>query len=159
MNQIKTGNYITQKRKEKNLAQEQLAEKIGVSNKTISKWECGKCMPDYSSIEVLCKELNITVSELINGHDSQQQGVVDDESFLHLVKEVETQKISHIQTDGICLMLLSIICGHISTCCSSPISAVLLNIVSIVSIVVACLLLFGEVFEKEEISKVNQSLL
>ena len=41
MNQIAIGRFITQKRKEKNLTQEQLAEKIGVSNKTISKWECG----------------------------------------------------------------------------------------------------------------------
>ena len=57
MDQIKIGNFIAEKRKEKNLTQEQLAEKIGVSNKTISKWECGRCMPDYSMIEGLCKEL------------------------------------------------------------------------------------------------------
>ena len=50
MNQLLVGKFITQKRKEKNLTQEQLAEKIGVSNKTISKWETGKCMPDYSVI-------------------------------------------------------------------------------------------------------------
>ena len=50
MNQITTGKFIAQKRKEKNLTQEQLAEKIGVSNKTISKWETGKCMPDYCII-------------------------------------------------------------------------------------------------------------
>ena len=53
MNQLLVGKFITQKRKEKNLTQGQLAEKIGVSNKTISKWETGKCMPDYSVIELL----------------------------------------------------------------------------------------------------------
>ena len=51
MNQLLVGKFINQKRKGKNLTQEQLAEKIGVSNKTISKWETGKCMPDYSVIE------------------------------------------------------------------------------------------------------------
>lgn len=47
MNQLVTGKFITQKRKEKNLTQAQLAEKLGVSNKTVSKWENGKCMPDW----------------------------------------------------------------------------------------------------------------
>ena len=50
MNQQVIGKFISLKRKEKNLTQEQLAEKIGVSNKTVSKWENGKCMPDYSVI-------------------------------------------------------------------------------------------------------------
>ena len=68
MNQLLVGKFITRKRKEKNLTQEQLAEKIGVSNKTISKWETGKCMPDYSVMELLCEELNITLAELMNPH-------------------------------------------------------------------------------------------
>ena len=53
MDQSAIGKYIYQKRKAKNLTQTQLAEKLGVSNKTISKWENGKCMPDYSIIENL----------------------------------------------------------------------------------------------------------
>lgn len=44
MNQLTIGKFIALKRKEKNLTQEQLAETLGVSNKTVSKWECGKCM-------------------------------------------------------------------------------------------------------------------
>ena len=51
MNQLVIGKYISLKRKQKNMTQEQLAEKLGVSNKTISKWETGKCMPDYSIIK------------------------------------------------------------------------------------------------------------
>ena len=47
MEQLKVGRFITKKRKEQNLTQEQLAERLGISNKTISKWETGKCMPDY----------------------------------------------------------------------------------------------------------------
>ena len=49
MNQYNIGNYIANKRKQKNYTQEQLAELLGVSNKTISKWENGRCMPDYSA--------------------------------------------------------------------------------------------------------------
>ena len=60
MNQIKIGNYIQKKRKEKNLTQEQLAEKLSVSNKTISKWECGKALPDYSLVEMVCEILGIS---------------------------------------------------------------------------------------------------
>lgn len=59
MNQVVIGQFIMKKRKEKNLTQEQLAEKLNVSNKTISKWETGKCMPDYGVIEALCKELDL----------------------------------------------------------------------------------------------------
>ena len=69
MNQKQIGNFIAQKRKEKNLTQMQLAEILGVSNKTVSKWENGNCMPDYSIIKPLCKELGITVSELMDGEE------------------------------------------------------------------------------------------
>ena len=51
MNQTAIGSYIARKRREQNLTQEQLAQQLGVSNKTISKWENGKCMPDYSIIQ------------------------------------------------------------------------------------------------------------
>ena len=86
MDQVKIGNFIAEKRKEKNLTQEQLAEKIGVSNKTVSKWECGRCMPDYSMIEGLCKELDISISELINGHEIEHPKEIDNESILQLVE-------------------------------------------------------------------------
>lgn len=71
MNQKQIGNFIAQKRKEKNLTQMQLAEILGVSNKTVSKRENGNCMPDYSTIKPLCKELGITVSELMDGEEKE----------------------------------------------------------------------------------------
>ena len=97
MNQQATGKFIAQKRKEKNLTQEQLAEKLGVSNKTISKWETGKCMPDYSVIKNLCDELEITVAELMDGECSEEKSVrvYDDEQIVDLLKrtqELEKQK-------------------------------------------------------------------
>lgn len=94
MNQIKIGNYITKKRKEKNLTQEKLAEKIGVSNKTISKWETGKSMPDYATIPLLCEELGIGVSELMDAEDNEPKSirVYDDEQILDLVKTTQDKK-------------------------------------------------------------------
>ncbi|MDD6387507.1 MAG: helix-turn-helix transcriptional regulator [Bacilli bacterium] len=67
MNQEKIGNYILELRKEKNMAQQELADKIGVTDKAISKWENGRGMPDLSLMKPLCKELGITINELISG--------------------------------------------------------------------------------------------
>ena len=97
MNQQITGKFISHKRKEKNLTQEQLAEKLGVSNKTVSKWETGKCMPDYAVVKPLCEELGITVAELMDGKDADERSVraYDDEQIMDLLKrtqDLEKQK-------------------------------------------------------------------
>ena len=97
MNQAAIGSYIARKRKEKNLTQEQLAEHIGASNKTISKWENGKCMPDYSILQKLCDALHVTLPELMDGEDAAEDGVrvYDDEQILDLLRctqELERQK-------------------------------------------------------------------
>ena len=83
--------------KEKNLTQEQLAEKLGVSNKTVSKWETGKCMPDYSVVKSLCKELEISVAELMDGEAAEEKSVrtYDEEQIMDLLRrtqELEKQK-------------------------------------------------------------------
>lgn len=67
MNQIKIGKFIKSLRKEKEYTQEQLANKLLVSPKTISKWECGNGMPEVSLMMSLCEELSITVNELLSG--------------------------------------------------------------------------------------------
>ena len=77
MNTQDIGSFIAAKRREQNLTQEQLAERIGVSNKTVSKWETGKCMPDYSVIELLCKQLNITIGELLAGKEMEDETIKD----------------------------------------------------------------------------------
>lgn len=97
MNQLATGKFISKKRKEKNLTQAQLAEKLGVSNKTISKWETGKCMPDYSVVKSLCEELEISVAELMDGEEAEEKSVrvYDNEQIIDLLKrtqELEKQK-------------------------------------------------------------------
>ena len=97
MNQTAIGSYIAHKRREQNLTQEQLAQQLGVSNKTISKWENGKCMPDYSIIQTLCDALHVTLPELMDGEDAAEDSVrvYDDEQILDLLRrtqELERQK-------------------------------------------------------------------
>lgn len=113
MNQTAISNYIAKKRREKNLTQEQLAEKLGVSNKTISKWENGKCMPDYSIIEQLCKELSVTLSELMDGEDAAEDSVrvYDDEQILDLLRRMQELERQKNILYGIILIVLGIACN------------------------------------------------
>lgn len=67
MNQVKIGKFIAEKRKEKKLTQQQLAEKLGVSDRAISNWENGKNMPDISLFSIISKELDVTVNDLMSG--------------------------------------------------------------------------------------------
>lgn len=67
MNQEKVGKFIYECRKKKNLTQEQLAEKLGISDRAVSKWERGLNLPDASLMTPLCKILDINVNELLSG--------------------------------------------------------------------------------------------
>ena len=67
MDQLKIGKFIAQRRKEANLTQMQLAEKLGVTNRAVSKWETGKAMPDASLMLDLCNALKISVNDLLSG--------------------------------------------------------------------------------------------
>ena len=111
MNQCNIGNYIANKRKQKNLTQEQLANILGVSNKTISKWENGRCMPDYSIIDKLCKELDITIAELLDGEDKDTNSirVYDEEQIKSLLKKVEDVENSYKINIGLILIVLGLL--------------------------------------------------
>lgn len=67
MDQIKVGNFIATMRKEQGLTQEQLGEKLGVTNKTVSRWETGKYMPDIDKLQELSICLGVSVNELLSG--------------------------------------------------------------------------------------------
>ena len=110
MNQLATGKFISQKRKQKNLTQEQLAEKLGVSNKTVSKWETGKCMPDYSVVKALCDELEITVAELMDGEKSEEKSVrtYDEEQIMDLLKKIQDLEKQKELLYGVLLIVMGI---------------------------------------------------
>ena len=67
MDQIKIGKFISEKRKEAGITQSELAEKLYITDRAISKWENGNCMPDVGTIPELCKILNITINDLFSG--------------------------------------------------------------------------------------------
>lgn len=73
MNQEKIGKFILELRREKNMTQQELADKIGVTDRAISKWENGRGMPDLSLMIPLCKELDITINELISGEKIEKK--------------------------------------------------------------------------------------
>ena len=73
MNYDKIGSFIQQKRKDKGLTQKQLAEKLGVTDRAISKWERGQGCPDVSILEILSKELGCSILELLKGREIENE--------------------------------------------------------------------------------------
>lgn len=110
MNHIQIGSFLAKKRKEKSITQAALAERLGVSNKTISKWETGKCMPDYNVIEPLCKELGITVAELLDGEEKadNRMRVYDDTQILDLLKRTQILEQQRTSLYGLILIMMGL---------------------------------------------------
>ena len=91
MDQIKIGNFIAECRKKNNLTQMQLAEKLNITDRAISKWENGKGMPDSSIMLDLCNELKISVNELLSGEmiDMKEYDKKAEELIVELAKQDE----------------------------------------------------------------------
>lgn len=91
MDQIKIGKFIAERRKEKKLTQMQLAEKLGITDRAVSKWETGKTMPDSSLMLELCNVLDITVNDLLNGEAVSAENYTKkmEERLLEVVAERE----------------------------------------------------------------------
>lgn len=92
MNQEKIGKFIAKLRKEKNMTQEQLAEKMGVSINAVSKWERGISFPDVSLYKKLCNELNINIEELINGEKDKSEKAKE-KAIMTSIKDKEILKM------------------------------------------------------------------
>lgn len=93
MDQIKVGNFIAAMRKEQGLTQESLGEKLGVTNKTISRWETGKYMPDIDKLQELSTCLGVSVNELLSGEkiESADDFVKKaDENLINILTESST---------------------------------------------------------------------
>ena len=91
MDQIKIGKFIAECRKKNNLTQMQLAEKLDITDRAISKWENGKAMPDSSIMLDLCKELKISVNELLSGEMIEMKNYDEnvEKNLLDMVKQKE----------------------------------------------------------------------
>ena len=94
MDSKKIGKVIAKRRKEKGMTQGELAERLSVSNKTISKWERGNGFPEVSLLIPLCSELDITVIELLSGErvSEEQYRKKAEENMVNLVKEAQENK-------------------------------------------------------------------
>ena len=110
MDQLKTGKFIAACRKQKNLTQMQLAEKLGITDKAISKWERGIAMPDTSIMLELCDILGISVNELLSGEriSMENNSQKNEQLLLDMAKEME-RKNKTIWTTMWVLMTVSMV--------------------------------------------------
>lgn len=94
MDQLIIGKFIAQQRKERGLTQRELAELLAISDKTVSKWECGGGLPEVSLMLPLCKELGITVNELLTGKRliSSEYQKNAEANIMKLIQEKEENK-------------------------------------------------------------------
>ena len=110
MDQIKIGKFIAECRKKNNLTQMQLAEKLNITDRAISKWENGETMPDSSIMLDLCNELKISVNELLSGEmiNMESKNEKQEQVLLDMAKQIE-QKNKIIWTSMWVIMAVSII--------------------------------------------------
>lgn len=111
MNTNQIGCYIAQKRKEQQMTQEDLANKLGITNKAVSKWENGRCLPDISLFEELCSLLNISLNELMAGRDLEEKQLRD--ASEQTIKEVWTKYSFLLSMKDIFIGILLILTGRI----------------------------------------------
>ena len=94
MDQIKIGRFIAEKRKEQKMTQVQLAEKLGITDRAVSKWETGKSLPDASIMLELCGLLGITVNDLLSGEVVSMNNYNDkmEKNLIEAVRGASRQK-------------------------------------------------------------------
>ncbi len=110
MDQVKIGKFIAQRRKSVNLTQMQLAEKLNITDRAVSKWERGKSLPDSSIMLELCAALGISVNELLSGEEItvENNNQKNEQLLLDMSKELE-QKNKLVWTSMWVIMAVSII--------------------------------------------------
>ena len=98
MDQLQIGKFIAEARKTQRLTQKQLANQLRISDKTISKWECGKGLPEVSLMLPLCKTLDITVNDLLSGERVSEGNYQRkaEENMMYLIKEKEENKKKNV---------------------------------------------------------------
>lgn len=137
MNQVEIGKFIARCRKEKKLTQAQLAEKLNITDRAISKWETGKSMPDSSIMLELCEILGITVNELLSGEviDMDNYEKKADENLIALKRKDENNMNKNMIFSivfSITLLIGIIVCAICDIAISGDLTWSLIPISSIV---------------------------
>ena len=111
MDIIKIGKYIAGKRKSLGMTQKQLAEKLGMSDKSVSKWERGVCLPDVSVYKELCSILGISLNEFLAGEDIAQENIIQksETNIIEVIRDnINKQKCLKVMK---CILLVIAICA------------------------------------------------
>lgn len=150
MDQIKIGKFIAQMRKEQNLTQRQLGDKLNISDKTVSKWECGKGLPEVSLMLPLCEVLKININELFAGERLTTSNYKEkaEENIMNLVREKEESKKKIILSNivawlCVCVVLVCVMLAGYAEELTTPLRIFLIAFsvfVIAVGIGVACVL-------------------
>lgn len=151
MDLIKTGTFIATERKRKKYTQKQLATLLSISDRTISKWECGKGFPEVSLLIPLCDALDISVNELLNGERLSEADYHEkaEKAMLDMVKERDANKeklillalLGFISTLSFVILLLIGI--HSAPLLSQPLKIVLFCVACIIFMVGFVVMLRG----------------
>ena len=111
MDLIKIGKYIAGKRKSLGMTQKQVAEKLGMSDKSVSKWERGVCLPDVSVYKELCSILGISLNEFLAGEDIAQENMIQksETNIIEVIRDnINKQKCLKVMR---CILLVISICA------------------------------------------------
>ena len=144
MDQIKIGKFIAECRKKNNLTQVQLAEKLNITDRAISKWENGKGMPDSGVMLDLCNELKISVNELLSGEmiDMKDYDKKTEELLIEMAKQEEI-KNKRLITDMYILLIttllfyISFILLAVFTLKEGPVLGAIICISTVITVIVA----------------------
>ena len=109
MNQVDIGKFIAKMRKSKSLTQEQLAEKLGISDRAVSKWERGLNLPDISIMIELCNILDISVNELLTGE------IIKEKEYMKKAEELLLEMANKEVTHNKKMMMYECVIGFMSS--------------------------------------------
>ncbi len=111
MDTQKIGRFIAEARKKKKMTQTELGEYLNVTDKAVSKWECGKCLPDSSLFEEISKVLEISMNELLKGEYIEQENeeIANNKNIISLLNEIQKLKRNESLVGALCAILISFI--------------------------------------------------
>lgn len=144
MNQEEIGKFIAELRKEKGLTQASFAEILGVNSKTVSKWECGRGMPDVATIPEICKELGISINELLAAERLSPESYSEksEENIIALMKEsgvfnkgnVISRMVIPIVAIIVAAIMIVLVCGGGMAIFSSVVDMLPISVIVIITL-------------------------